>query len=117
MIHAVYQICRQANFTVVCIYVVVQTDLCAHLTPISFIWQLINKNIDRSQNIIYPLKATFNIFIMQWKKWSNKDNLTPIYHLNQIFKKYTENSVFWKMECLLNLLMTIVLKDTITNLF
>lgn len=76
-----------------------------------------NKNIDRSQNIIYPLKATFNIFIMQWKKWSNKDNLTPIYHLNQIFKKYTENSVFWKMECLLNLLMTIVLKDTITNLF
>lgn len=76
-----------------------------------------NKNIDRSQNIIYPLKATFNIFIMQWKKWSNKDNLTPIYHLNQIFKKYTENSVFWKMECLLNLLMTNVLKDTITNLF
>lgn len=68
-----------------------------------------NKNIDRWND--------FNIFIMQWKKWSNKDNLTPIYHLNQIFKKYTENSVFWKMECLLNLLMTIVLKDTITNLF
>lgn len=48
-----------------------------------------NKNIDRSQNIIYHLKATFNIFITQWKKRSNKDNLTPLYHLNQILKEYT----------------------------
>lgn len=95
-------------------------QLFAHMSSCKQIFAIFdnfNKNIDRSQNIIYPLKATFNIFIMQWKKWSNKDNLTPIYHLNQIFKKYTENSVFWKMECLLNLLMTIVLKDTITNLF